>query len=633
MDWRAERPDFLAIHEGHEYVTGRPFPRLHFSAEELPAIRAKAAECPELLKATRAEADDLLGEGSILGLDTTPSISTGQKMAEALSVAFVLTGEEAYAQKCKDVLAEVMQLDTWVYPVHQPTEFDHGAANVTGQVALAFDRIASVYSAEEQAELIGQLVARGVDVFRRVYANRSEGWTRSDFNWRPMCCSDSGLGVLAVMDAYPQFREALRYAIDGCLAILDDAPRDGEWAEGFGYWGAAIGRPLRFAAALYRASDGAVNLFAHPYLKATADFLLHCSLPDGSCFDFADCGPAGVQANPTTALLAARTGSRQLQWLARAGEGTTYYHLLWHDAALPAEEPAKAEASKHFREYDLVTCRSGWRDDDTFVGFRSGPTAYGHSHLDTNSFVIFSHGKWLARDLGTWPYAHYLGFFDSADHRWDFDANATVGHNSILVDGLGQSCGPECRGEVAAFESTDDCDWLVSDAAATYPGLLTKFTRWLVFLKPDVIVVLDELASEQARRFEWLLHYEGAIAGDGATARVTNDDVCLDVAFVLPTQDEGWVCSDVARRAYYTASNTGEPAAVRNRYRSFHPLHRAKEQRFLTVMRVYPASEEIATGGVASKVESLGDQLRLTLEAPAGPRMICFDLAERRVIL
>lgn len=101
--------------------------------------------------------------------------------------------------------------------------------------------------------------------------------------------------------------------------------------------------------------------------------------------------------------------------------------------------------------------KSSWDNDSSFIGFKSGFTAVPHSHLDINSFVFYAYGRRLLKDLGSWPYTpdKGLGFFDVSDRRWNYEANSTLGHNTLLVNGQGQKYGEENYGLIIKTKFTD----------------------------------------------------------------------------------------------------------------------------------------------------------------------------------
>ena len=66
-----------------------------------------------------------------------------------------------------------------------------------------------------------------------------------------------------------------------------------------------MGAAAWFAEALRAGTDGAVDLFRHPYLRQTAAFALYLTTPDLGAFNFGD-NPYAPPSAELLALLAAR---------------------------------------------------------------------------------------------------------------------------------------------------------------------------------------------------------------------------------------------------------------------------------------------------------------------------------------
>ena len=89
--------------------------------------------------------------------------------------------------------------------------------------------------------------------------------------------------------------------------------------------------------------------------------------------------------------------------------------------------------------------------------------------------------------------------------------------------------------KILKAESHPEFDYVVGDAGTIYGPPLTRFHRHLVFVKPDLIVILDDLEAETPARFDWLLHTELHLteASPGAFL-ATNGPVAMDILFPLP---------------------------------------------------------------------------------------------------
>lgn len=222
----------------------------------------------------------------------------------------------------------------------------------------------------------------------------------------------------------------------------------------------------------------------------------------------------------------------QAQWLAQAADaanvtssGASWLNLVWYDPAVPATPPGKLPTLHHFDDMDIVSARSDWSGEESLVVFKCGPFighkairefAYdpggGHVHPDANHFVLFGAGEWLLRDHG-------------------YRAKWTGQHNTLLVDGRGQlgeghqwfqGTGPlaaKSRPRILKAASTATLDHIIGDATEAYPADLgiECFHRHLLFLKPDVLIVADDIRLKQPKKLELRFHPEQQTARrDGA---------------------------------------------------------------------------------------------------------------------
>jgi hypothetical protein len=398
-----------------------------------------------------------------------------------------------------------------------------------------------------------------------------------------VCCADSGLGALACGESVPDLPEVLEAALAGVLDVLDTMPTEGDWPEGPAYHLVSLASGLRFGLALKNATGGAVNLLTHPVLKRAGDFLMHITEPDGEYYNFSDdpgLWPRGPSHDPWNFLLLLAKIARRGEWArtARMHYKVTLERLLWDDPSLESVSPSDTDTARQFPSTGMTTMRSGWDGQATYVGFRSGTANVGHAQLDANSFVVSARGERLLVDEGSWPYAALLGHFDYSGPRFDFDNTATIGHNTLLVDGQGQhpagrDFGAEYGGDLVGFSSGPQVDIAVGDATAAYDGKLDRYLRTLAFVKPDLLLIYDQVASREPRYLEWLFHHDGAVSGDEDVTTIIRGDATLTLIRVLPSEVDCWRISDVVRASVYTDSDTLEPVRVRIRYRSFGPFH------------------------------------------------------------
>ena len=188
-----------------------------------------------------------------------------------------------------------------------------------------------------------------------------------------------------------------------------------------------------------------------------------------------------------------------------------WFRLKWQLPDRP-EPVAKLDLplARAFRETGTVNMHTDLTNakKNLMVSLRSSP--YGstsHAHADQNSFNIQYGGEKLFYNSGYRPsmgVPHYTQWF-----------KASIGHNTVLIDGKGQPTGSsESYGWIARFLHGNRISYCLGDASNAYDNVkqvpqkagLKLFRRHLIFLRPSVIVIYDELQADHKAEWTWLIH-------------------------------------------------------------------------------------------------------------------------------
>lgn len=240
--------------------------------------------------------------------------------------------------------------------------------------------------------------------------------TAADFpersgNWVTMECN--GLGTIGIL--FPELKMADRYraiAFDRLLNELDkQVYPDGaqiELAPGYHQVSRSNFMELAKTAQLNNVNipEGYMDR-----LKKMYEFNLYLMDPSGTLPPFNDSGPT-------------RTASS----LQEAYE-------IWKDqrflfGATLGREGEKPGFDSYFFNYaGYYVMRSGWERKDNCLFFDAGPVGYGHEHEDMLNLYLYSRGKILLTEPGSYSY-------DLSE--WRRYALSTPSHNTILVDGKEQ---------------------------------------------------------------------------------------------------------------------------------------------------------------------------------------------------
>jgi len=443
-----------------------------------------------------------------------------------LALAHVLTGEKRYL----DAAAQWAQASC-AYPTWGGGRFD-GMDLATGHqlfgLALVYDWCYQDLDETVRQGIRETLVKRASAMFQAA-ATGSTYWHRSYLQnhlWVNVC--GVGAAGLALFDEVPEARRWAGLALDKFRRTMDALGPDGASHEGAGYWEYGAEYLLKF---MHLADELlGVDLYDRPWWRNTARYCQYLALPRAAwasrnyLVDLADC-PRTHWYGPDYLLrgLAQRYRDGHAQWLAEQVDqangdapGARWLNLIWYDPAVPAAPPATLPTLHHFEDMGLVSARTGWDGRESLVVFKCGPfighealndfsydPGGGHVHPDVGHFVLFAHGRWLLRD-------------DGYQEKW------TDQHNTLLINGVGQLGegrmwfnGTECllaksRPRIIRATSSRDLDHIAGDATAAYPQRLglERFVRHLLFVKPDVLLIVDDIAVDAVADLELRLHPE-----------------------------------------------------------------------------------------------------------------------------
>ncbi len=313
---------------------------------------------------------------------------------------------------------------------------------------------------------------------------------------------------------------------------------DGGWHEGVSYWSSYIGR-FTWWADVMRAAMG-INAYDKPYFSRVGYYPMYLMPPGKVSGGFGD-GANRKRASslvPLVSQLAAQAGNGHWQWYVEqmGGPAVTSGYIGFLRGALPKVEskpPDDLPASKLFSGIGQAYLNTTLKDagQDVQVIFKSSPMGtQSHGNAGNNSFVLWAYGQRLL--IRTGRYYNYGG----PHHRdWMWSTRSV---NNITVNGRGQrKRTADARGRIVAFETTPSMDIVVGEAGGAYePPVLDRFTRAIIFVKPELVVVYDRLEAKEPSTFEYWLHAIEKIAvEDQHNIRVRNDDVVCDIDFLTPS--------------------------------------------------------------------------------------------------
>ncbi|MCK4966555.1 heparinase II/III family protein, partial [bacterium] len=151
-----------------------------------------------------------------------------------------------------------------------------------------------------------------------------------------------------------------------------------------------------------------------------------------------------------------------------------------------------------------------------------------HAHPDENAFHIEAFGEALAVATGYYPW-----WASDHDKNWNRQTKAA---NCITIDGgIGQKYrDTSAKGKILEFESNEVYDYTLGDASNCYRGLINKWHRHVVHIRPGVFVLFDDLDAPKPVTYEWWIHAlsEMNIDKENKIINIAQGDARLKVMFL-----------------------------------------------------------------------------------------------------
>jgi hypothetical protein len=391
----------------------------------------------------------------------------------------------------------------------------------------------------------------------------------------------------------------LTYSLKALLTFYPHwAGIDGGWAEGtpYGLWYNSFYIPA-FEGLRQLAN---YNLWQRPFFNRVRYFFFYCTANHGEIRPFGDSaerGGPGVGRGSGYAELMAfhahRYNDPYIGWWVEQipdyrGRKNGFGALL-HEDKLPSKSPVDLPNSSVFKGVGWAGLHSDLTrpEHDTCLIFKSSP--YGsvsHSHADQNAFAIMKGGTALAI-----PSGYYGPSYGKPHHaQW---TRATKANNCILVDGQGQKIrSADATGSIIDFKDAAGYSYVAGDATLAYMGKLNKWIRHILFLRPGLFLLLDEIEAPRQNRYQWLLHAFEKMEIQGSKVTSRRREATLDVTLACSL---GVNISQTDQ--FDTPYNYGIPKA----YHRKKPNHwhvtaqttgKSKKTRIAAVMAVYDDREK-----------------------------------------
>ncbi|HOX03121.1 MAG TPA: DUF4962 domain-containing protein [Candidatus Paceibacterota bacterium] len=524
-------------------------PRLFLRPEDLPRLRAVArGECASSFGPLRAEADRLLRreptpEPTRRGSARDPLLRAywwpnreqtlrACQEAEVLAFVYLLTGEERYGAAAR---RWILHLAAW--DPDGPTNFRlncEAAKPLIHRLPRAYDWAWDALSDTDRQTVQKAMLRRVQDAWVSGEVQRGVGHLNSPFNshgnriWHKL-----GECGIAFLGEIPEAETWLDYAVNkfhACYPVWSDD--DGGWHEGVSYWAGYMSKAVWWL----QVADSALGIdgFKKPFFAQVGDFPMYVAPPHSPNIGFGDLSyrPASSGWGGFLEYFIREASQRPdgghagywrwwaQQWGMGQQDGIAGFLYQANLPPLPSPKaPTDLPLSKVFHGIGIASLHTTLLDsrDDVHFLFKSSP--YGtqsHGHNPHNSFQLNAYGEAL---LTTCVYRDWHG--SPFHYRY---AHSTRAHNAVLVNGEGQiqhTAAP--HGRIVDFRAAPGWDYVAGDATGAYSNRLERYQRHAVLVRPDLIVIYDDLEARAPATFQFMLHALGPFDLEAAGHRLRVD--------------------------------------------------------------------------------------------------------------
>ncbi|KAA3662032.1 MAG: DUF4962 domain-containing protein [Chloroflexi bacterium] len=458
--------------------------------------------------------------------------------AANMALANLLTGDASYIEPLRKWIKVGIGYPHW--GLARMPDHDLDAAWLLFGLSLAYNWVGDKLPEDERTALRDKLILQG----RRLYdfALETEGkWWSSAYwqnhNW--ICYGGLATAAGALMNEHPEAKAWMDRAVENFKIVLPLFPEDGSDYEGVVYW--RYGYPWLLISAHLIQEERGIDLHDSEFLRNSFHHRLHLSGPN--LVDTANFGDCHDRRSSNSRMILYRLASLyrigEAQWLANYFEESgeweregreglvkpgllpeAWLDFVWYDPSVEMKPLLEMEKTAVFPDMGLLTTRSSWNEDATYLAFKCGTPngARGwhlgqaidrkngwdtikasHEHPDENSFILIRGNDYLSVDPGY-----------SKDKK-------THNHSTMLVDGKGQysedgyntfaNLDPAWGGRLQEWFAANGLTYVCGEAAGSYhPDFqLSQFKRQMAMVGDDLLLICDDLQSGAAHNYEWML--------------------------------------------------------------------------------------------------------------------------------
>lgn len=402
-------------------LTTENHPRIIMTDADVAVIKEKLAagtdeNLTRLHESVIAYADKVLTmaplEYKLVGKRLLDVCTAASNRIISCSYAWQLTGDDRYLKKAEEDLAKVASFPGWNAGGH-----DLDVGELTHGVGIGYDWLYNDLD-EQTRKNVEKAISEFA--FGPVLTYDIEGSTfyGQASNWNQVCNGGLVCCALAIYETNP----------DTCQEIIDRAVKsngkamegmyspDGNYPEGYGYWGYGTAFECILLSALETCVGTDFNLSRTEGFDQTGKWIMFMEGMNRRVFNYSDCGAGSTICPPlwylaykfndssilyyeVTKVKDGMYGSADPKYLPMAITYASKFNL--NEIPAPATNTWRGAGIN-----PVVLVHGDWTfsDTDKFLGIKGGQANYSHAQMDLGSFVYDAYGLRVSADLGLQSY-------------------------------------------------------------------------------------------------------------------------------------------------------------------------------------------------------------------------------------
>lgn len=530
-------------------------PKLFFTAAEIPTLQAQAAS-------THGGAYAMIS-GSVLqdysynfpSAENWEDVNISQyaRMVSMAAMKAVLTPTPTYINNAINKTMAVCRYPHWETG---NVDMDIYSGRCCFALAMAYDWLYPHFSKAQRDTV--ELKLR--EQLQRLAAAGPKWIWWSDaymHNHNINSMSYLGSACYALWEEEPEAQVWEELAVDNLDNILElyGPVTDGSWYEAMNYWGFISWTTLPHLWLMREQRN--IDYFDTPWIQSMAKYRIYGSHPIPTQIPMINEAQPDEWYGPDDqlALFAREYDDHEAAWMReqiidRAGYSADGpLSFFFYDPTVTAEEPK--DLSWIATDQDTYFGRSAWADTTaTYVTLKCGLVGGRHAYEN----------YWDGTPVGGWEPSHFIPEQNGITLSYGSDYlvqpaglqspfHRTYNTTTMLVNGQGQ-IGDSTKGtwplpankfsmnpHLADTFMLKSVDYVIGDATTAYPSALglTRFERHVLFVRPDMVMVLDDMRAAAPSTFTFLLRNPNNVFLDEADKiRMVGNYTTVDMHMLSP---------------------------------------------------------------------------------------------------